>query len=153
MPITRAEFEALIADPSKRIEGDIRWSDDEDHSPAVQFRVEVGSDPGYPIFVNGRFNALAETLSFTLVHRTTGRIYGLDLGADHHNPTCTFVGEKHKHRWSDAWKDKEAYVPDDITSDIHDVREVWRQFCKEAGLDHRGALEDPPETTLASAGL
>ena len=65
MPITLTEFETLISDTSKRIEGDIRWAADEDHSPAVQFRAEVSSDPGYPLFVNGRFNALAGTLSFT----------------------------------------------------------------------------------------
>ncbi|MCC6782735.1 MAG: hypothetical protein IT457_07805 [Planctomycetes bacterium] len=153
MPITQVEFETLISDLSKCIETDIRWTDDEDHSPAVQFRAEVRSDPGYPIFVNGRFNALAGTLSFTLVHRTTGRIYGLDLGADHHNPTCNCVGEKHKHRWSDAWKDKDAYVPDDITAGVDAVRDVWRQFCDEAKITHRGRFDDPPFTSLADAGL
>ncbi|MGH8191833.1 MAG: DUF6978 family protein, partial [Rhodanobacteraceae bacterium] len=42
------------------------------------------------------------------------RIYGLDLGKDHHNPQCNQVGEKHKHRWTDQYRDKEAYEPRDI---------------------------------------
>ena len=144
MPITQTEFETLIADPTKRIVGDLRWSADEDHSPAVQFRVAVVSDAGYPLFVHARFNLLAETLSFTLVHRSTGRIYGLDLGADHHNPTCSNVGEKHKHRWTDQFADKQAYVPDDITAPLLDPVSVWRQFCLEAKIVHDGALERPP---------
>jgi hypothetical protein len=89
MPIAQTEFETLIADPTKVIRGDLVWSEDEDHSPALQFRAEIGSEGGYPLFVHGRVNPLAGTVSFTLVHRGTGRIYGLDLGADHHNPSCT----------------------------------------------------------------
>lgn len=40
------------------------------------------------------------------------------------NPTCSFVGEKHKHQWSGAWKDKEAYAPDDIAAGVDAVRDV-----------------------------
>lgn len=53
------EFEALITDKSKVITGDISWSDDEDHSPSVEFRAEVASDAGYPLFVRGSYNSLA----------------------------------------------------------------------------------------------
>ena len=34
MPLTEAEFESLLADTSKRIDGNIAWAEDEDHSPA-----------------------------------------------------------------------------------------------------------------------
>jgi hypothetical protein len=53
MSLTQNEFEAILADDSKRIEGDISWTDDEDHSPSVEFRAEVQSAPGYPLFVRG----------------------------------------------------------------------------------------------------
>jgi hypothetical protein len=144
MPITQNEFEALIADPTKTIDGDLRWAEDEDHSPAFQFRAEIRSESGYPLFVNGRINPLAGTLSFTLIHRATGRIYGLDLGADHHNPTCSHVGEKHKHRWTDRFADKDAYVPGDITAPADDPLAVWREFCVEAKITHQGILHRPP---------
>ena len=58
------------------------------------------------------------------VHRGAGRVYGLDLGQDHHNP--------------------EAYPPGDITASLDDPVEVWRQFCGEARITHHGALEAPP---------
>ena len=146
MPITQTEVDVILADPSKRIEGDLRWAEDEDHSPALQFRVEVASDAAYPLQVNGRLNALAGTLSFTLIHKGTGRIYALDIGAEHHNPTCQCVGEKHKHRWLDQFADKSAYSPDDITAGVDDPVEVWRQFCAEAKISHRGVLHRPPAT-------
>ena len=145
MPITNAEFEAMMADTEKHILGDVSWQEDSDHAPAVEFRVEVRSEAGYPLFINARWNPLAETLSYTLIHRTTGRVYALDLGAQHHNPTCQFVGEKHKHRWSDAYADKEAYVPPDISAPWSDPVTVWHQFCAEAKIEHRGVLHSPPQ--------
>ncbi len=99
--MTQPDFETLIGDTSKRIGGDITWLEDEDHSPAVEFRAEVESEAGWPLFVKGSYNAPAGTLSYALVHRGSGRIYALDLGKDHHNPSCQNVGERHKHRWTE----------------------------------------------------
>jgi hypothetical protein len=64
----------------------------------------------------GWLNRLAGKLSYTVIHRATGRIYALDLGADHHNPTCQRAGEKHKHSWTDQHADKLAHVPADATA-------------------------------------
>jgi hypothetical protein len=144
VPITQTEFDAMMADETKRIVGDLRWREDDDHGPAVEFRVEVRSEAGYPLFVNGRLNRLAGTLSYTLIHRETGRVYALDLGADHHNPTCQRVGEKHKHSWTDQNADKLAYVPDDISASLDHPSTVWRQFCVEAKITHDGTLRNPP---------
>jgi hypothetical protein len=148
MPITQNEFEVILADETKQIDGDVIWKQDEDHSPAVEFRVEVVNQAGYPLFVFGRSNEAAGTLSYSLIHRSTGRIYSLDLGADHHNPSCTLVGEKHKHRWSDQYADKEAYPPSDITETAAHPAAVWLQFCKEAKITHRGVLQAPPARQL-----
>ena len=35
--------------------------------------------------VKGRYNGAAGTLTYALILKTAGRIYGLDLGKDHHN--------------------------------------------------------------------
>ncbi|HPO12197.1 MAG TPA: hypothetical protein PLI09_02025 [Candidatus Hydrogenedentes bacterium] len=144
MALTNTEFEAILSDTTKYIEGDIEWMDDEDHSPSVEFRAEVISGPGYPLFVRGSYNRLAQTLSYMLILKSDGRIYGLDLGKEHHNPTCQHVGETHKHKWTDTYRDKHAYVPDDITADVADPVMVWRQFCKEASIQHAGTLAQPP---------
>jgi hypothetical protein len=106
MPLTNAEFDTILADTSKKIRGDLAWAEDEDHSPAMEFRAEVTSNVGWPLFVRGSYNPLARTLTYVLILKTTGRIYGLDLGKDHHNPTCQQVGEKHKHHWREQFRDK-----------------------------------------------
>lgn len=139
------EFEALLLDTTKQIDGDIVWESDEDHSPAVEFRAEVTSQAKYPLFVRGRYNILAQTLTYALIHRSCGRIYALDMGKDHQNPSGTPVGKKHKHRWSERFRDKEAYVPEDITALASDPIGVWQQFCREACLIHNGVmLLQPP---------
>lgn len=144
MSLTDAEFASILGDATKSITGDIVWGEDEDHSPARQFRAEVASSAGWPLFINGYYNPQARTLSYALILRTEGRIYGLDLGKDHHNPECNQVGERHKHRWSKGLRDKEAYVPNDITAPVSDPVGVWRQFCTEARLIHHGEMKQPP---------
>jgi hypothetical protein len=104
--MTQTEFDAILSDGSKRIDGDISWQEDEDHSPAVEFRAEVSSDVGYPLFVRGSYNPEAKALTFVVIHRGVGRIYGLDLGKDHHNPDCHCTGRRHKHKWREETRDK-----------------------------------------------
>ncbi len=65
-----------------------------------------------------------------------------------HNPTCTNTGEKHKHRWRKPVRDKEAYVPDDITAPPTDPVSVWRQFCAEAKINHDGVMHPPPPVQM-----
>jgi hypothetical protein len=108
----------------------------------------VQSDAGYPLFVRGSYNALAQTVTYAVIHRGAGRIYALDLGKDHHNPDCNNVGRKHKHRWNEPVRDKEAYVPDDITAPASDPVTVWQQFCAEANIHHAAAMHAPPPLQL-----
>lgn len=144
MTISNTEFQTLINDASKLIDGDIAWLEDEDHSPCLEFRAEVRSANGWPLFMRGSFNPLIPALSYALILQTSGRIYGLDLGKDHHNPQCNQVGEKHKHRWTDQYRDKEAYEPEDITASAGDPVAVWTQFCEEARIAHQGQMMLPP---------
>jgi hypothetical protein len=150
--MNQSEFEAIIKDATKTIIGDISWSEDEDHSPALEFRIEIQSETGYPIFIKGSYNTLVETLSFSLIHRGSGRIYGLDLGKDHHNPACTYVGEKHKHSWNESLRDKQAYVPDDINAEVIDPVSIWEQFCREAKIRHEGVPHSPGTLQIIKEG-
>lgn len=144
MTLSQVEFEAILNDESKTILGDIPWREDEDHSPAWEFRVEVRSTAGWPLIVKGRYNPRIPTASFALILTTVGRIYALDLGKEHHNPQCEDVGNKHKHRWSEPFRDKQAYVPSDITAPVDDPVAVWQQFCVEARIHHQGKLASLP---------
>ena len=145
MSLTNAEFRAILEDETKCILEDITWSNDEDHSPASEFRAVVQSGSGWPLFVQGRHNPKARTLSYSLVLKTTGRIYALDLGKDHHNPQCVNVGTRRQHGWSERYRDKEAFVPEDITAAVSDPVAVWNEFCAAARIRHSGVMSPPPK--------
>lgn len=142
MPLSVDEYQAIIDDHTKRIWGNIAW---EGRPTAYQrqFRVEVDSESGHPLFIKGWYNAGASKLSYALIHRVAGRIYGLDLGADHINPDGQSVGEKHKNYWVPGYRDRWAYVPNDITEPWQRPVAVWSQFCAELHLRHEGTLSDP----------
>lgn len=134
----------MLADGTKRIEGYLRWRDDEDHSPAQEFRVRVFSEPGWPLTVIGWWNPRSRKLSYVLRHDAAGRILGLDLGpVAHRNPSSERLDGTHKHRWSAEFRDKQAYVPEDITAQWDQPVAVWEQFCSEAGIAHHGRLDAP----------
>ena len=95
MTLSNQEYEAIINDGTKRIVGDITW-EGKPNAPAREFRVDVDSQTGHPIFIKGWHNSHSGKLSYALIYRILGRIHGLDLGADHCNPDGIFVGEKHK---------------------------------------------------------
>ncbi len=142
MPLSGEEYEAIINDNTKVVAGDIEW-EGPSRSPTRQFRIDIDSDEGYPIFVKGWYNSRSGKLSFAIIHRIVGRIYGLDLGAYHYNPDGKLVGEKHKNYWVPGCRDKWAYVPKDITETWDHPVAVWTQFCNEARLRHLGTIQEP----------
>jgi hypothetical protein len=144
--LSQDEFEELIADPEKYIEGNIDWT--QERSPWLGFRVEISSPAGYPLFLKGSCNPIIVALSYHIIHKTAGRIYGLDLGKDHRNPDGKRIGEKHKHRWNEPLRDKEAYVPVDITALATEPEKVWKEFCQEAKLTHNGTMTPLPDQQL-----
>ena len=140
MPLSQEEYTNILDDYTKSIVGDIAWEKDA-YTPAHRFRADVQSD--YPLFLNGWYNPASHKLSYAIIHQGEGRIYGLDLGADHRNPNGDRVGEKHKNYWVPGQRDKWAYPPQDITEPWDRPIEVWRQFCDEAKLRHLGIMRPP----------
>jgi hypothetical protein len=83
VPLSDAEFDAILTDCTKLIEGDIVWQEDEDHSPSLEFKVEIATAGGWPLFMKGTYNPLVPAISYALISKTSGRIYALDLGKGH----------------------------------------------------------------------
>jgi hypothetical protein len=142
--LSDAEFDAILTDRSKVIEGDIVWQEDEDHSPSYEFKVEIETAGGWPLYMKGTFNPLIPAISYAIISKNSGRVYALDLGKANKKPDCTRVGDTHKHRWTEEFKDKPAYEPEDITATPDDVLGVWQQFCQEAMINHNGKIHTPP---------
>ena len=153
--LTNQEFADLLADPTKEIVGDIRWAPSDTHRWVREFAVDVESATGWPLWIKAWWNPVRSKLSYTLILDGPGRIVGLDLGTDvgHHNPGCRATrAEKrrcncprglHKQRWTEEHEAKQAYVPLDITAEWDDPVGVWRQFCAEINVTHRGILWEP----------
>ena len=49
MTINRQEFETVLADDTKAVAQDLAWAEDEDRSPAREFRAAVASEFGYEL--------------------------------------------------------------------------------------------------------
>ena len=149
--LTQDEFEEILADRTKRIDGDILWTHDEDHSQRQEFRAIVASESDWGLWVYGNWNPANESLSLALIHgrrtrKNAQRIIGLDIGGPPHRnpkPDRTQVGKKHKHRWSVEHGDKWAYVPEDITAAWNRPLAVWKQFCLEVRILHLGEMRSP----------
>lgn len=144
MSISELEVAVILAEQSKRIEGDIVWRDRPGRSTIKEFRVDVESEPGWELIIDGFWNPESGKLGYTLVHEKQERIVGLDLGVGHNNPKGDRVGDTHKHLWTDEDADKDAYEPSDITADWDEPLEVWAQFCAETAIRHEGVMH-PPE--------
>ena len=140
---TDVDSEENISDKSKEIRKVIVWKADTDYPVAKEFRTKIDSESGYSIVSHGRFNPLSGKLSYSIIHQGIGRIYIFDLGADHRNPNGAQVGDKHKLRWKQDSRDKEAYVPEDIKDSWDHPKGVWSQFCGEAKLRYSGRFSPP----------
>ena len=143
MTLSQQEYEGIINDTTKVIHDDIGW-EGTGNSPARHFTADIQSADGHPIFVKGWYNPSSGKLSYAIIHRSIGRIYGLDMGADHVNPDGESVGEKHKNYWVPGRRDKWAYVPEDITEAWNHPSAVWAiNSAPRLNLQHTGTIQDP----------
>lgn len=136
------ELETLIAS-RKTVEDDVIWRRDQDHSLGWEFRVDCILEE-HTMMVVGSCCKIASVVTFAIIHRPHGRVYGLDIGKDHRNQDGSMVGEKHKHKIKDG-DINYAYEPIDITAKPDDLRTLWQQFCAEANIEHSGKFGVPEE--------
>ena len=142
--LSQPEFERLLADPTKRIMGDIAWTDDLDHFPAQEMRASIESDQAWPIWAYGWWQPRYEKISYALIHRPGGRVFGLDIGGGRHgNPGGASIHGTHLHRWTAAHHDGIAVLRPDITLPWTQPVELWELFCAEANIAHLGRLAMP----------
>ena len=153
--ITDQEFAELLADPTKEIVGDIDWAASPSHPGAQVFTARVRSRPSWPLRIEAWWSLPTRYLSYTVLYDDVGRILGLCMGARvfHHQPECHATRAvkrrcdcprgTHKHRWTEQFADRRIYVPSDITMEWDEPVGVWRQFCAELNVIHRGTLQEP----------
>lgn len=135
---------AFLHGLAMRIEGDIHWLPDRRNSLAFRFRADVRTSDPNDHHIEGWYNPDSEKLTFTLFRPDRGRIYGLCMGISHPELDIENPRRPHKHYWTDARRDRNRYLPDDISADWTNPAEVWSEFRQESHLEHDGQFYGPP---------
>lgn len=137
LPISEQEAQNII-NMGKIIDEDIEWANSSDKAYTVEFTVPIKIDYPCKLILIGSYNYRIERFSFTILYNNEARIKSLDIGTDHRNPgEKTKIGKKHKHTWTNKYKDKWSYVPDDITTGAK-VDKVLYEFLKECNIIYKG---------------
>ena len=134
--MTQGEFDALIADSTKRIDGAIVWNQDK-QGIVFEFRVRVVSESGDQLFVKGSHNRKLGKTSYTLY--TTERIFGVDYDRAHGN-----AGNFHVHKWDSEKQKCLAESAEASTIIGRDPQQLWKWFCDLTSITHNGALQPLP---------
>lgn len=139
------QAEAIFNDVDKCVAEDIVWAPNPQHLGTLIFR-ETLYCKELQMDIKGSINTIVDTVSFTILHPTAGRIYALNHGGHTHtNRDGTFNGRLHKHRWKPHEPDF-AYEPDDITASTTEFTKLWEEFCAEAKIYHSGTFFEPDLT-------
>lgn len=149
MALDDAAILALLADPDKRIVGDLRWTEVDDQPGSRELLAPVRCAASDLLLVRGQRCAAAGSLRFALLLRGVGRIAALDLGHAHQDPDGRRCGELHLHRWTPGRRDHHAEAL--ALSELHPgapasdpIAGAWHLFCRLLHITHDGALTDPP---------
>ena len=88
--VTQTEFETLIADSTKRIDGSIAWEPSGRSGLRFEFRVRVTNESGDSLTVKGSHNRMLGKTSYTLF--TNERIFAVDYDRTHGDVGSFHVG-------------------------------------------------------------
>lgn len=138
--LSEAEAERIITLP-KGIIGPNQWRQGDDGNWYMEMPVQV--EEQLPLRLYGRFNPRTGNYSFILFF---GRLNlrRLDAGKRHHNPECDNVGTIHKHKWTDRFRDKWAYEPSEMNSNVS-ITESFDRFLTECKVTLEGRFAAPPQ--------
>ena len=143
--LSQDEFEAILADESKRIVGDVAWRRLPTRLPSFRVDAAVASDAGWPLRISGWHRPDERRLSYTLLYGDR-RIVGIDFGRNltHTNADGERVRGPHLHFWSEGESTPPALPLERITARADQPLLVWRQFCALLRIMHQGQMW-PPE--------
>jgi len=140
--MNQQEADAIFNNPDKCIVEDIVWKTNPQHHGTLIFRETLYCND-LQLDIKGSINTIIDTISFTILHPTVGRIYALDHGiVAHKNYDGKKNGGLHKHRWRPE-EPSFAYEPDDITATTTEYLKLWKEFCDEAKIYHTGSFFEP----------
>lgn len=150
--ISEKEVEDIFDNCDKIIKEDIKWIQKNDKKYTIEFNVPIEVNyPGKFVLI-GTYNYSLNRFTFTILYNNEFRIKALDIGKGHKNPDKKRIGKKHKHKWTDKYKDKWAYEPNDITTGAS-IEQIFYEFLKECNIIYTGNKFTIPPYQLEMDGL
>ena len=146
MSLSQAEFEAILADESKRIVGDIAWVAVSGHFDAKWFNATVLSNANDNLVVEGYFRPSKRKLGISLIVLGQ-RVAGIDFGSNirHRNVSGARFEGAHLQLWSAAAGAAEAHPLPRGAPGWNQPVEVWIWLCDLLGIVHVGEMLSPDE--------
>lgn len=144
--LTEEQARRILESPKAASE-DVRWVP-RGTSCWVGCRLNVENQLKVTLHIHANANLIDRAkYSFSLILSNSYRIASFDAGASHinrHSDSNRWLGQPHKHRWTENCRDSFAYTPTDI--DHSTLESAFRSFCREIGVDFTGTVEPLPAT-------
>lgn len=142
--ITEQQVGRILAAPKTVIE-DVHW-EPKGHVHWVGCELAVENQVRITLHLHLNANLQDRTkYSFALIASRGHRIAGFDSGSSHvnrHSNNERWLGQAHKHRWTEVCRDSFAYTPADV--DNTSVESAFVSFCKETGIEFQGKFAPVP---------
>jgi hypothetical protein len=138
--LSEAEAERIIGMP-KRIVGSSQWRKRGDGNWYMEMPVEA--EEQLPLRLYGRFNPRTGNYTFIFFCGEVN-LRRLDVGKRHHNPECEDIGEVHKHKWTNRFRDKWAYEPVEVRT-TDPIAMAFGIFLNECSIALEGRFVGPPQ--------
>lgn len=136
---------ARILEAQKALREDLRWNP-KGGDRWVASKLDVENQMKVTLHIHANANLVDRSkYSFSLILSSSYRIASFDAGSSHvnrHTDSSRWLGQAHKHRWTELCRDSFAYTPTDI--DQITLESAFRSFCKEIGVDFQGNVEALP---------
>jgi hypothetical protein len=142
--VTEQEVDRILQAP-KIVTADVEWQPKAHrHWVGCELTVESQLKLTLHIYANANLKDRSK-YSFALILSRNYRIASFESGSSHANRHTNgekWLGEDHKHRWTELCRDSFAYTPTDM--ETQSVDSAFRSFCNEIGVDFRGQVEQLP---------
>lgn len=142
--VTEQEVARILQVP-RVVSEDVKWQP-KAHPQWVGCELTVENQLRLALHIYANANLIDRTkYSFALILSRNYRIQSFESGSSHknrHTNEGKWLGEAHKHRWTELCRDSYAYTPTDIN--VESLESAFRSFCKEIGVEFRGDVENLP---------
>lgn len=144
--LTEEQVARILTAP-KSLTQDLEWA-----SKGGEFwvacKLEVENQLKITLHIHANANLVDRSkYSFSLILSNSYRIASFDAGGSHvnrHTNSEKWLGQPHKHRWTEVCRDSFGYTPSDI--DESNIETAFRSFCKEIGVDFAGRFQSVSST-------